>query len=148
MSDVNVPKGQSQGDRAAFEERAVQAAPPGAQPGLGGGGGGPSPEQLLASAGASPINRLRGPSTRPDEPLTAGLDSGLGPGPSSRPTVAGPPKQDNSVAYLTAYMPAIELIASSANASSGMRQWARRLRAAQPPGAQKNRPEANPRNPV
>jgi len=143
MSDVNVPKGQSHGDRAAFEERAAQAAPPGAQPGLGGGGG-PSPQELLASAGASPTDRLRGPSTRPDEPLTAGLDSGPGAGSSSRPAIAGPPKPDNTAAYMTKYMPAIEIIASLPSASAGMRQWARRLRSSQPPQAQFDRPEANP----
>ena len=143
MAEINTPKGQSYGDRKQFEvNAAAQSGPQGAPSAQG------TPEDLMGSLSALPTGRLGGPSTRPDEPVTAGLDLGLGGGASSRPAAAGPPKQDNSVAYLTRYLPAIELIASSENASSGMRQWARRLRAAQPPGGQIFRPEANPRNPV
>ena len=142
------PKGRSQGDRKEFDSN--QGAIGGMAPPGAGGGPPPSqgdPEALMAAMASTPTDRLRGPSTRPNEPLTAGLDVGAGPDSRSQPSVTGSPPPDPSAAYLTPYLPAIEMIASIPGASMGMRQWARRLRAAQPPGAQKNSPNPYPPTP-
>jgi len=110
------------------------AAGQGAGPGAGPGAPAGAPADLLAMSQAYQpgVPGLTQPSTRPAEPVTAGIDIGAGPGRSAVPRVVQPAPDPD--AYLWArYLPAFELMASSPNSSRAFRQFYRRLRASVPP---------------
>jgi len=112
---------------------------------LSAAGGGDSPP---AAAGADPLSQfvaaaqqvqppgegglLGGPSTRPDEPLTAGLSTGPGPGPEVLPLLPdqGP---DPSVILWARMLPALGVLASRPDSSPQVRQFYRRIRSQLPP---------------
>jgi hypothetical protein len=113
---VKVPPSAEYGQGARLE-RAQQAVPLPAAPGP------PmvTPEQ---------VPTFGNPTSRPNEPLSAGLPFGPGPGP--RPQPAAPPT-DPDLEALQAYLPTLELLASQPNASPTARIFVRRLRGAMPP---------------
>jgi hypothetical protein len=99
-----------------------------------GPGGGPGPDITALAQGFNPgVPGLDAPSTRPGEPVTAGLDIGAGPGSSAVPSVVHPAPDPDAFLWAK-YLPAFELMAQSPNSSLAFRQFYRRLRAAVPPG--------------
>jgi hypothetical protein len=76
---------------------------------------------------------LSAPSTRPSEPVQAGLSTGPGPGPESIPALAPQTGPDPDLISLAPYLPALELMSTLPTASSASRNFVRRLRGAVPP---------------
>jgi hypothetical protein len=127
-SDLNGPKppgmplpvqaasGQAYGARKQQEDaqRAIpMASAPGmSQPAM-------SPEQIPS---------LTDPTTRPNEPVTAGLPVGPGPGPEA---LGGALEPDTGLTDMLAYLPMLEFLASQPGSSAQTRQMVRRLRAGQ-----------------
>lgn len=74
---------------------------------------------------------MRGPSQRPREPITAGMDGGAGPGPASlaRPEPALRPE----LVAAARWLPALERRAADPKSSSTFRQYVRMLRSQMPP---------------
>jgi hypothetical protein len=70
------------------------------------------------------------PTSRPDEPLTAGLPFGPGAGPRPQPA---PPPANPELSALARYLPTLELLASMPDASPTARNFVRRIRGAIPP---------------
>lgn len=134
LAASSLPTGQAYGKRGE-QERALKAVP--AQP--AGPLVAPPSDPFAAALGAAqsmPLNGvgLGGDSERPDEPVTAGLPIGAGPGPQS----FGPPKPagpNPDVLLYAKWMPALELLANSPTASSETRQFYRRLRSQMPVAA-------------
>lgn len=76
---------------------------------------------------------LRRPSERPDEPITAGLGIGAGPGPEAVPGVETPTRdRDPSVVHFASHLPMLEMLASRPGSSTTMRNLVRRLRSMVP----------------
>lgn len=141
QAPTGLPYGVAGALKASQKELPLQA-PPGPQtapvPQAGASGlGGPTPDQraIDVSAGigqgapAEPL--LGGESNRPDEAVTAGLPIGAGTN-AMDPlnTDAGP---DLDVLAFAQYLPQMELLASSADASPQLRQLVRRVRGSLPP---------------
>lgn len=78
---------------------------------------------------------LSAPSTRPNEPVQAGLSLGPGPGPDSIPAIA-PNAPDADTLAFAKYLPALELMTTLPGATSTVRNLVRRLRGAVPPGTE------------
>lgn len=96
---------------------------------------GPSPVANIPQGplpgAAGPLNR---PSERPDEPITAGLPTGAGPGPESLDRGPGFSPDDADKLEWAKYLPTLELLANLPSASVATRNFVRRLRGAIPPG--------------
>lgn len=139
--------GQAYGARAAAAE--LQAVAPmgdnsteammaeGAGPGAAMGaaaGADPMAEFVAAAqmAQAGGQGLLAGETTRPDEPITAGLDVGMGPGSDSIPPLAAT-GHDPSVVLWAQRIPALALLAAQPGSSPQVRQFYRRLRSQLPP---------------
>ena len=132
-----LPTGQPYGQRQATEANLKvvpisaaggNGAPPTAHPQSSGF------DQAQAHAEAmdfQPVG-LDGPSSRPGEPVTAGLPNGAGPGPSSVPPIS-PAGPSSDLLLWQKYLPALELMAARPDSSMEMRQWYRRLRSQMPP---------------
>lgn len=86
-----------------------------------------------AQAMTPPTGTLTGPTRRPNEPPTAGLPLGPGPGPEAVPPVGRPAISSDALLFAR-YLPAFELLASAPSSTSQMRQMVRRLRSQIPPG--------------
>jgi hypothetical protein len=74
----------------------------------------------------SRVTPLGAPTGNPDMPVTAGADSGPGPGSAALGLGA---TSDPGVQTLRAYLPGLEAMAESPQASRGFRMWVRQLRA-------------------
>jgi len=70
---------------------------------------------------ATPVNA---PSARPDEPVTFGADAGAGAGSEA----LGLPGDDADVRALAAYLPMLERLANSPNATPSTRAFVRRIK--------------------
>lgn len=119
---TTVPKGQQYGQRQA-QEQSQQAMPlPQRQQA-------PDLSKVLAAAqGAQmPTGVVEGDTENPDEPVTAGLPFGEGPGPDALMTAGNP-----DLEALRPFLPMLELAANQPNASASMRNVVRRLRGAMP----------------
>lgn len=81
-------------------------------------------------APAMPNDMLYQPTAWPDEPVTAGVPIGPGPGPEALPPNLAPPPPISDLERMRPYLPTLELMASQPNASPSFRNWVRRLRAA------------------
>lgn len=111
------------------QEDAQRALPLGRAPQVSGPPGERTapPDVRVPPGGLGDILR---PTDRPDEPLTAGVPFGAGPGPEALnlpPTLA-----ENDVQHLRGYMPVLEFLASRPDASPSMRAYYRGLRAKMP----------------
>lgn len=78
---------------------------------------------------AEPVVPLSAPSTRPDEPVTAGIDAGAGPGSEilASPAMVASQNSDD-IARLAALIPVYARIAESPYASNATRNFYRYLR--------------------
>lgn len=116
---------QGYGQRVA-QERAQQAVPMGPPPAPP-----PAPAAPPVPAGPAPGERgdpLR-PTERPAEPLTAGIDSGPGPGSEVLEPPDGP---DPDLLPMRDYLPTLELLANQPGSSVAVRNFVRRIRGAMP----------------
>lgn len=158
LAPVAAPGGPGQGQRnftgAPYGERAANAALQNVVPladrstdaMMSGGGGGAAPapaaapaadplsEFLAAAQGAEPPGDglLTGASGRPGEPVTAGLDVGMGAGPEGLPPLATT-GVDPSIVLWAGMLPALGVLASQPGSSPEIRQLYRRLRSQLPP---------------
>lgn len=110
------------------QERAQQAIPLAPPPPPAGGGASPAPP---AGAGPTPGqfgDPLR-PTERPGEPLTAGIDSGPGPGSE---VLEPPDGSDPDLLPMRDYLPTLELLANQPGATVAVRNFVRRIRGAMP----------------
>jgi hypothetical protein len=80
-----------------------------------------------ASAMGQPVTPLYAPSERPDEPVTAGIDQGLGAG-SDALMINQPADYTNFNANIQSYTPVLSYIASLQNTSPETRRAIRQLR--------------------
>lgn len=128
---VRAATGQQYG-KATEQMAAQRALPMGPPPGpavappMAAGAGGATPP---APAGPLPgeLGPLDAPTSRPGEPVTAGVPVGPGPGTE----VLGLP-DENGAADLAMYLPLLEMMASRPGASMQTRNFVRRLRGAAP----------------
>lgn len=113
---VNIPDA-AYGEQQVFQND--QAAPMAATPG---------PDQMgqAQPVDLSSVVPFGAPTSRPNEPVTAGADAGGGPGASALGLNA---ENDPSVANLKASLPALELMANMPNSGFAFRQFVRRVRA-------------------
>lgn len=90
--------------------------------------GAAAPGETSASAAPGPdlsqIVPFGAPSTRPEEPITAGAPFGAGPGPSFSQAQMDPKTAER----LRSYLPILILAASSEDADSATKQYVRQLR--------------------
>lgn len=115
--------GQTYG-KAAAQERALSAVPASAPPDPGSAGAGtPSPMQQ-ALDGWEPLAGSPMESARPDEPVTAGIDSGAGPGSEILPTIS---PQSPDLQRLFTWLPALERMASAPGSSAATRSLFRQV---------------------
>ena len=80
---------------------------------------------LRASA---PVTPLFAPSQRPDEPITAGIPMGAGPGPEVLGINNNIDTEEDKQRMIS-YLPALEVMAASPNSSQAFRNYVRMLRA-------------------
>lgn len=112
------------GSRVA-QERAQQAMPV-ATPVAPAPGPTPNPGVRVPLPPPTPLSA---PSERPDEPVTAGIDMGAGPG---RAALGLAPPVDPDLLAFASYLPTLELLASQPDSTVAMRNFVRRLRGAMP----------------
>jgi len=129
----DIPKSfQGQPYGAAGQQEQAQAAVPASAPasppvGPPGGGGGVSPP-TVPPGGFGAFTRG---TERPDEPITAGLRSGPGPGPEALGMHAGNP-EDADLRDMAIYLPALEHLAGMPGSSIATRNFVRRLKGSIP----------------
>ena len=134
---AETPRGRGFGERQKFEQARsdLQAAP--SAPAGGQAAPAPSePSELDRLKSIDfPSNTLGQGTARPNEPVSAGLSSGPGPGPSSSPPIPRMAPNTNAALYAKS-LPLLEVLASTSRATPAFRQYVRKLRAATPPGIQ------------
>lgn len=110
------------GEQAAFAS-AQQAAP------MSETGGGASAGMPMAPVGPdlSGLTPMDAPTQNPDEPITAGMPQGAGPGSTMAPQQ--PTITPEQAARLRSYIPTLVLLASTEDASPATKQFVRQLRA-------------------
>lgn len=118
-----------QGVAQEASQRAVPVAAP------------PAQRQAVApatpAAGAPPgpppggMGDLLRPTERPDEPMTAGMSLGAGPGPEALGQMFQDPAKQDLMAFAP-YLPTLELLANLPESSVETRNFVRRLRGSMP----------------
>jgi hypothetical protein len=83
---------------------------------------------VRAAAAQSPVTPLFAPSQRPDEPITAGIPMGDGPGPEVLGINNNQDTEQDRI-RLISYLPALEAAAADPNSSQAFRNYVRVLRA-------------------
>lgn len=83
---------------------------------------------VRAAAMQQPVTPLFAPSQRPDEPVTAGIPMGDGPGPEILGINNNLDTQEDRDRMIS-YLPALEVVAASPNSSQAFRNYVRQLRA-------------------
>lgn len=120
---VQAPRGLPQGDRKKITE-AQQAIPLPNEEG--------QRNAVVDQATAMPSPALlTQPTVRPDEPLTAGMGLGPGPGVEAVAPVVRPMQAD--IVGMAKFLPMLEALANQPDASSATRNFVRRLRGTMPP---------------
>ena len=84
--------------------------------------------EVRAAAEQVPVTPLFAPSQRPDEPITAGIPMGAGPGPEVLGINNNLDTQEDKDRMIS-YLPALEVMAASPNSSQAFRNYVRMLRA-------------------
>ncbi|SRR6266540_1496421 len=116
----NPDYGEQQTFRAA-QQAAPMATAPGPQA---------RPQDMVSAPDLSHVVGLGAPTQRPGEPVTAGADSGAGPGSDVLGLPSVDPGDAGSIQYLRNSLPTLELMANMPMASTAFRQFVRRVRAA------------------
>jgi hypothetical protein len=115
---VRVPTGGQYGDATQLQQL-QQAAPVAASP--GGDVGAPQPAGDVTDG----LIGFDQPTQQPDVPVTAGADSGPGPGPEA---LGLPNQPDDDMRRLIAYLPVFEHMANQPGSSSAARNLVRTLK--------------------
>ena len=90
---------------------------------------GATPTEVRQAAAQTPVTPLYAPTQRPDEPITAGIAMGAGPGPEALGIANMKTPDDlNFRANMMDYLPVLSYVASLPNASPETRQAIRQLR--------------------
>lgn len=110
------------GEQKAYQD-AQQSAPMAESAGGLGAAGAP----VASGPDLSNIIPMGAPTQNPDEPITAGMPMGAGPGSTMPPTQ--PTLSPEDAKRLQAYIPTLVLLASREDASPATRQFVRQLRA-------------------
>ena len=84
--------------------------------------------EIRATAQGAPVTPLYAPSQRPEEPVTAGIPMGAGPGPEILGINNNLDTQEDRDRMLS-YLPALEVVAASPTSSQAFRNYVRQLRA-------------------
>ena len=84
---------------------------------------------VRAAAAGAPVTPLYAPTERPEEPITAGIAMGAGPGPEVLGINQPSADTDADRQRLLSYLPALETIAQSPTSSQSFRNYVRLLRA-------------------
>ena len=85
-------------------------------------------EMGMAPSQMEAVTPLYAPSQRPDEPITAGIAMGEGPGPEVLGMNNNLDVQEDRDRMIS-YLPALEVVAASPNSSQAFRNYVRQLRA-------------------
>jgi len=80
------------------------------------------------AAAQAPVTPLFAPTQRPDEPITAGIPMGAGPGPEVLGINNNLDTQEDKDRMIS-YLPALEVLAASPTSSQAFRNYVRQLRA-------------------
>lgn len=112
--------GGSYGEGQAFHD--LQTSAPLANSAAQGAQGAPQ------GAPAAPVTPFGAPSTRPDEPVTAGNPLGPGPGPEAAGLGSGPNADPPNMTQLMAMLPTLNVIANGANGTPALRSLVRYLK--------------------
>ena len=83
---------------------------------------------VRAAAAGAPVTPLYAPTQRPDEPITAGIPMGAGPGPEVLGMNMNQDTEEDRN-RLISYLPALEVAALEPNSSQAFRNYVRMLRA-------------------
>ena len=83
---------------------------------------------VRAAAASAPVTPMFAPSQRPDEPITAGIPMGAGPGPEVLGMNMNQDTEEDRN-RLISYLPALEVAALEPNSSQAFRNYVRMLRA-------------------
>jgi len=86
-------------------------------------------EMGMAPSQMQPVTPLYAPSERSDEPITAGIAMGEGPGPEALGMNQPSVDTDADRQRMLSYLPALETIAQSPSSSQSFRNYVRLLRA-------------------
>lgn len=100
-------------------------------------GGGQPPAGDVGPILAGGLGGFTRPTERPNEPVTAGLPFGPGPGRESlEQRLPQPVQRDPDLEALRPYLGTLELLASQPDTSIAARNFIRRIRGGMPPSAQ------------
>ncbi len=89
----------------------------------------PAPaSQVREAAAQTPVTPLFAPTQRPDEPITAGIPMGAGPGPEALAINNNMDNEQDRIRMIS-YLPALEAAAADPNSSQAFRNYVRMLRA-------------------
>lgn len=83
---------------------------------------------VRAAAAQASVTPLYAPTQRPEEPITAGIPMGAGPGPEVLGINNNLDTQEDRDRMLS-YLPALEVVAASPSSSQAFRNYVRQLRA-------------------
>jgi len=83
--------------------------------------------EVRAAAQSAPVTPLYAPTQRPEEPVTAGIPMGAGPGPEVLGINNNLDTQEDRDRMLS-YLPALEVVAASPTSSQAFRNYVRQLR--------------------
>jgi hypothetical protein len=83
--------------------------------------------EVRAAAQGAPVTPLYAPTQRPEEPITAGIPMGAGPGPEVLGINNNLDTQEDRDRMLS-YLPALEVVAASPTSSQAFRNYVRQLR--------------------
>ncbi len=84
---------------------------------------------VRAAAAQAPVTPLYAPTQRPEEPITAGIPMGEGPGPEVLGINQPSADTDADRQRMLSYLPALEALAQSPASSQSFRNYVRLLRA-------------------
>lgn len=117
---------QSDSYGAGVEQAAIKAGAPMAKtPDVRGA----RASEVRSAAASAPVTPLYAPTQRPEEPITAGISMGAGPGPEVLGINQPSADTDADRQRLLSYLPALEAIAQSPSSSQSFRNYVRLLRA-------------------
>lgn len=124
LQPVKVAPGQQYGKGVAQRE-AQQAVPMAGRPAMPPAAPAAPPRPPMPGMAPGDVTPLDAPTTRPNEPVTAGLSVGAGPGPEALGALRD---KDDGVDDLAQYLPMLEFIASQPGSSGQTRNFVRQLR--------------------
>lgn len=116
------------GEQSAMQS--IQAGAPMAGNALGPGGASPSPMMPPGGGSGADVVPFGAPSGRSDEPITAGIDMGAGPGSASLGMLDEKTLQERAdKESLIRYLPVFEFLANRPGSSASLRNLVRTLKA-------------------